>query len=103
MPQPSFAIAVTFVIKPDCVERFRTRVLQQAADSLQKEPGCCQFDVLSDESKSNVFFLYETYVDAAAFDEHRATAHFADFGQAVSEWVESKLLCRLNILENPRA
>ncbi len=100
---PTFAIAVTFVIKPDCVERFRTRVLQQAADSLEKEPGCTQFDVHVDESKPNVFFLYETYADAAAFDEHRATAHFADFGKTVADWVESKQLSRLNILENPRA
>jgi hypothetical protein len=50
MKPPSFAIAVTFHIKPECVQQFRARILQQASDSLERESGCCQFDVLVDET-----------------------------------------------------
>lgn len=99
MTQPTFAIAVTFHIKPDCVDRFRTRVLQQARDSVELEPGCCQFDVLSDESDPGTIFLYETYVDTEAFADHKQTAHFLDFNEQVTPWVASKEVRRLNMLE----
>ena len=103
MTEPTFAIAVTFHIKPEHAEQFCTRVLQQAADSVQKEPGCFQFDVLRDEINPTTFFLYETYLNSAAFDDHRQTAHFADFSQAVADWVDSKDVRRLTILENNHA
>lgn len=99
MTQPTFAIAVTFRIRPEHLDAFRKRVVQQAHDSVQLEPGCHQFDVHADESDSNVIFLYETYVDAEAFAEHRTTPHFLDFDKQVTPWVESKSLLRLNILE----
>lgn len=103
MPQPTFAIAVTFHIKPENADQFCARVLQQAADSVQKEPGCFQFDVLRDESNQNIFFLYETYANAAALDDHRQTPHFANFSQTVADWIDSKDVRRLTILENKSA
>jgi quinol monooxygenase YgiN len=103
MAQPTFAIAVTFEIKPEHADDFRKRVLQQARDSVAKEPGCCQFDVLQDESSPTTFFLYETYVNAQAFEAHRQTPHFADFGSTVGPWVASKQLLRLNVLEGNRS
>jgi (4S)-4-hydroxy-5-phosphonooxypentane-2,3-dione isomerase len=92
---PTFAIAVTFHIKSEFVDAFRSRVLQQASDSLRLEEGCYQFDVLVDESDPSIIFLYETYADAAAFEDHRATPHFADFSRTIADWVESKELRRL--------
>ena len=100
MTKPTFAIAVTFRIRPEHLDAFRTRVQQQARDSVRLEPGCTQFDVLSDESDANVIFLYETYKDADAFVEHRTTPHFLDFDKQVTPWVESKSVMRLNVLEN---
>ncbi len=101
MNTPTFAIAVTFHIKPEYIVNFRTRILQQASDSLRLEEGCCQFDVLESESDPTMYFLYETYVDAAAFETHKTTPHFADYDQAVAGWIESKHVHRLNLLENP--
>jgi len=98
MTQPKFAIAVAFEIKPEWSSAFRDRVIQQAKDSVEKEPGCIQFDVLLDESSPNNFFLYETYLDASAFDDHRLTAHFLDFNETVTPWVANKQLRRLVIL-----
>ncbi len=100
MKNPTFAVAVTFEIKPEFIEAFRRRILQQAKDSLAKEPGCCQFDVLTDESNPAVFFLYETYVDAAAFQSHRETPHFADYDRTVIDWIQSKTVRRLNKVES---
>ncbi len=100
MPNPTFAIAVTFKIKAEFVNEFRTRIVQQARDSIQLEPGCCQFDVLTDEADPATFFLYETYVDAEAFETHKQTQHFADYDRTVAGWVQSKQVQRLTMLEN---
>lgn len=100
MTKPTFAIAVTFRIRPDSIDAFRTRVLQQARDSVTLEPGCHQFDVLVDESDPAVVFLYETYTNADAFSDHRQTKHFLDFDATVTPWVESKSLLRLSLLES---
>ncbi|TWU30689.1 four-carbon acid sugar kinase family protein [Novipirellula artificiosorum] len=43
--------------------------------------------------------LYETYVDAPAFDIHRETTHFAEFNETVTPWVQSKEVRRLTLLE----
>lgn len=100
MTNPSFAIAVTFRIKPEFIEAFRKRVLQQASDSVEREPGCHQFDVLVDPTDPEIVFLYETYSDGAAFGAHKLTPHFLDFDQQVSDWVASKKVRRMNLLEN---
>jgi quinol monooxygenase YgiN len=103
MTKPKFAVAVTFEIKPEFVAAFRVRILKQATDSIEKEPECYQFDVLMDEADPSVFHLYETYLDAAAFEAHKHTTHFADYDRTVSDWVLSKSIRRLNMLEGNRA
>jgi (4S)-4-hydroxy-5-phosphonooxypentane-2,3-dione isomerase len=99
MKHPTFAIVVTFQIKPDCLAKFLTRTQQQASDSVRLEEGCIQFDVLVDETDPAIVVLYETYVDAEAFDVHLATDHFAKFNETVTPWVLSKEVRRLKLLE----
>lgn len=103
MPKPTFAIAVIFTIKPEHVDDFRKRVSQQARDSVSKEEGCIQFDVLADESDPNKIFLYETYVDADALVTHRSTEHFADFTATITPWVADKQVIRLNTVFDSRS
>ena len=43
-----FVVAVTLIAKPDKAEAFRARVRRQAAESLDREPGCHRFDVCAD-------------------------------------------------------
>jgi quinol monooxygenase YgiN len=102
MTHPTFAIVVVFKIKPESLDDFLRRVRQQAKDSLRLEEGCKQFDVLVDEADSNTIVLYETYVDAQAFADHRQTSHFADFNTTVTPWVESKEVRRLTLLEESK-
>lgn len=97
MNRPTFAIAVTFQIKPEHAESFRERILRQATDSVEKESGCCQFDVLTDESDPTTFFLYETYVDSEAFETHKRTPHFADYDATVADWVVAKQVRRMRL------
>jgi quinol monooxygenase YgiN len=91
-----FVVAVEFNIKEEHVDAFRERVLQQAADSLENEAACHQFDVCVNAEHASKFFLYEVYDDAAAFEAHRQTEYFAEFANTVADWVAAKTLHTLN-------
>ncbi len=86
----SFAVCVTFQVHLDQVADFLPLMEKNAAQSLKDEPGCERFDVLSDPSRPGEVFLYELYSDAAAFDEHLASAHFKAFDRAVSGMISEK-------------
>ena len=53
-----FVITVDFEIKSEYVNKFRSRVLQQAKDSLDNEEKCLKFDVCFYETNINKVFLY---------------------------------------------
>lgn len=86
----SFAVVVTFQIKPGQMARFMPLIETNAAASVRDEPGCHRFDVATDPARPDEVFLYEIYDDAAAFDAHRQTPHYAVFDEAISELVAGK-------------
>ena len=74
----SFVLQVQIRIKPENVDSFIAKALENAAHS-RKEPGCRQFDVLVDPKDRTVAMLYEVYVDDKAFEAHQQTAHFKKY------------------------
>ncbi len=89
-----YVVTVEFTIKPEFIERFRERVLQQARDSRAGEQDCQVFDVCIDTQREEIVFLYEVYSDRSAFDAHLNSVHFVDFDRAVGDWVSDKqVLC----------
>jgi quinol monooxygenase YgiN len=68
-------LAVTYEIRlgneEEAAEHFR-----RLAEASREEPGCMEFAVHRVIAEPRTFFLYERYVDAAAFDAHRQTPHF---------------------------
>ena len=82
------ALFVTLHVRPALRERFLAAITTQGATSLEREPGCLQFDVCEDTADPNRFLLYEVYEDRAALDAHRETPHFAAWQEAASECVE---------------
>lgn len=85
-----FAVVVEFTVKPEHTSAFLRLVEENAAASLNTEPGCKQFDVASDPLRPGDVFLYELYEDAAAFAAHLKTPHFANFEQATADMVAQK-------------
>ncbi|MHA1163997.1 MAG: putative quinol monooxygenase [Alphaproteobacteria bacterium] len=66
-------------------------VLQiQARNSLEKEPGCRQFDLCADPDDPHIFFLYEVYDDQAAIDAHGQTEHYAAFRERIDPLLKSR-------------
>jgi quinol monooxygenase YgiN len=53
--------------------------LHQVKPLVEKsEPGCALYCVSRSQENPDHFLLYEHYVDQAAFDGHRETAHFKE-------------------------
>lgn len=85
-----YAVCVTFKIRPGHMGAFMTLMQENARISLRDEPGCHQFDVLSDTARPDVVFLYELYTDKSAFQAHLASAHFDDFDAATAHMIAGK-------------
>lgn len=85
-----FVVTVEFIARPEHVEAFTRRMLQQADDSLTQETGCQVFDVCADPVQPGRVFLYEVYRDEEAFRVHLDSGHFKAFDAEVAPWVAEK-------------
>jgi (4S)-4-hydroxy-5-phosphonooxypentane-2,3-dione isomerase len=74
-----YVITVQFTIDQEHWGRFLPLMYENARRSREKEPGCRQFDVCVDPQREGLVFLYELYVDRAAFDGHLASSHYQEF------------------------
>ena len=90
-----FVITVDFEIENEYLDQFRSRVLQQAKDSLNNEEKCLIFAVCFDEKNKNKVFLYEIYQDKDAFDYHLKSDHYLSFDKDVKNWVTKKTVNQL--------
>jgi autoinducer 2-degrading protein len=74
----SFALQVEIRIKPENVEAFMAKCLENGREA-RKEPGCRTFDVLVDPNDKAKVMLYEVYDDEKAFEAHQQTPHFKKY------------------------
>jgi autoinducer 2-degrading protein len=81
-----FSLMVQMEVRPGRRAEFLAGMAANAEASVRGEPGCLRFDVCSVDSDENRFVLYELYADAAAFEAHKATPHFAQW-RTVAEQV----------------
>ncbi len=79
-----FIAAVHVYIKPDKVEDFKAMIRANYLGSIA-EPGCLRFDVAQSNDDPTEFMLWECYLDEAARDAHRATAHYRAFKEMAPE------------------
>lgn len=63
----------------DTREQFLKLALDNAQATRDLEPGCLQFDVVSDPDDPDRIMFYEVYRDKAAFEKHQQSAHFKDY------------------------
>jgi len=75
-----FCLAVTYVIKPgkesEAEEHLRVLMRESA-----KEPGCKLYVGHRAKDAERTLFIYEQYVDEAAYWAHREQPHFIEHGQ----------------------
>lgn len=70
-------------VKPECVEAFRQATAANARESV-REPGIARFDVIQQQDDPTRFVLVEVYRSAAAPAEHKETAHYQSWRDAVA-------------------
>jgi autoinducer 2-degrading protein len=71
-------------VKPECVEAFKAATVENARHSVQ-EPGIARFDVLQQSGDAARFVLVEVYRTPQAPAQHKETAHYATWRDAVAE------------------
>ena len=74
-----FVLSVDLRIKPENVDNFMKRALENGKAARTTEPGCKQFDVLVNPKDRTHAMLYEVYLDEKAFEAHQQTAHFKKY------------------------
>ena len=70
-------------VTAESVGAFRAATLENARNSV-KEPGIVRFDVIQQDDDPTQFLLIETYRTADAPAQHKETAHYAVWRDAVA-------------------
>ena len=74
-----FVMLVKLQVKPELVDEFKAAILNNAALSIERDPGCLRFDVLQQTDDPTRWVLYEVYDKEQAWVDHRAAPHFLAF------------------------
>lgn len=93
-----FVVSVEFEIAPPHLDEFLLAMRKNARLSLRNEEGCQQFDICQDRQNPASIFLYEIYDDAAAFERHKAAAHYDEFNKAINGMVLKKAVRLFTII-----
>src|SRR5512139_284661 len=70
-------------VKPEHLEAFKAATVENARNSVQ-EPGIARFDVIQQADDPTRFVLVECYRTAEAPAQHKDTAHYAAWRDAVA-------------------
>jgi len=70
-------------VKPECVEAFREATVENARNSVE-EPGVARFDVIQQADDPTRFILVEVYRTPEAPTQHKETAHYQKWRDAVA-------------------
>jgi autoinducer 2-degrading protein len=87
-------VLVEVSVKPQMLGEFERAILVNADNALAHEPGCVRFDVSQSEDDPGRWLFYEVYKDAAAFEAHRASPHFAAYQEVAEKALLAKTLTR---------
>jgi autoinducer 2-degrading protein len=79
-----FIVHVHVHVKPESIEAFKQAALENARNSV-KEAGVARFDVIQQSDDPRRFVLLEVYRDEKAQAQHKETAHYARWRDAVAD------------------
>ncbi|MCD4685422.1 MAG: antibiotic biosynthesis monooxygenase [Anaerolineae bacterium] len=78
-----FIVHVFCHVKPEFVDAFKALCIENACNSVQ-EPGIARFDVIQQTDDPTHFVLVEVYRTPEDPTQHKATAHYAAWAEAVT-------------------
>ncbi len=74
-------------VKPESIEAFKQATIENARNSVQ-EPGIARFDVIQSSDDPSRFILVEIYRTPEAPAQHKATAHYLAWRDAVASLMQ---------------
>ncbi len=80
-----YILMVKMKIKEGLEDDFIKASVDDASNSVMKEPGCRRFDVIRDAEDSSVFAFTEIYNDESAVEHHKTTEHFNRWNDTVQD------------------
>lgn len=86
----TYVVIAEFVVREGKLNSFLVHAFDDAQNSLAKETGCLQFDVLQTSGHPNGVLFYEVYQSRQAFDDHLATSHVERFRAILSDHVQAE-------------
>ena len=92
-------VIARFVASQGKEERLGT-LLQGMLTPTRAEPGCERYELYGSDARGR-FYMYETWENQAALDQHIATPHFRHLQQAVGELLTEPF--EVNILRSIQA
>ncbi|OZJ03859.1 hypothetical protein BZG36_03677 [Bifiguratus adelaidae] len=74
-----FVLAVTWHCDPNKVDQLAS-ILTQLAQASRQEEGVLRYDPHQSLDDPTIFYIYEVYVNEAAWRKHEETDHFQSLG-----------------------
>jgi quinol monooxygenase YgiN len=83
-PDMEFVVIAQYRVRAGEEDKVAAALREMVAPT-RAEPGNLDYQVFRDPADRSLFAVFEKYADAAAFDAHRASGHFATWlaGQAL--------------------
>ncbi|HEX4011550.1 MAG TPA: putative quinol monooxygenase [Solirubrobacteraceae bacterium] len=76
----AFAACVFYTARAGCADAVE-KTLATLREHTLGEPGCLAYEPHRDRADDTRFFLYECYVDEAAYTDHQSTDYFMRYAR----------------------
>jgi autoinducer 2-degrading protein len=83
-------VLVQVKVRAEMLGDFARVALENARESVLKDPGCIRFDISQVHDDPTRWVFYEVYVDRAAHAAHRESAHFKAYSQVADRAIVEK-------------
>ncbi len=90
-------LLVQVEVRPDLLDEFERAIVENAQQSVVRDPGCLRFEVSRVVGEPTHWVFYEVYTDEAAWQRHRLSDHFL----AYKDVADRALLSRTGIPLSP--
>jgi len=90
-----FILLVQVQVNASMIDEFKAAILENAARSVERDPGCVRFDVLQRQDDPTQWMFYEVYDQEEAWVEHRNSPHFLKFKEVGDRTIVSRDITKL--------
>ncbi len=91
-------VVVAFEVKAGQLAAFLEIMRAHAARTLDVEPGCERFDVMTVRDDPNAVRLHEVYAGAVAYDEHSKSQRLADVRERYKDLIVGRTIAICDLL-----